>query len=151
MGKNKKTQSERDNVRNGLAERIALIILKVQGKWAIGMRNITSGLSTRSMKVYVILITLTMTGYAGLLVYSALNEADSPLLRIGSIHKPLIQTYKTEDENIKDTLMLLRLRKFHTYLDSLGMSASGRKTRDSLLKQRPGLLDSLNQLEALLK
>ena len=151
MGRNNKKQLRKDNTGNGLAERIASIILKVQEKWATGMRNITAGLSTRSMKVYVIMITLMMTSYAALLVYSAFSETSSQLPRIGNIHQPLMPTEKQEYENIKDTLMLLRLKKFHRYLDSLGMSESGRKTRDSLLKQRPGLLDSLNQLEAILR
>lgn len=151
MGRNKRKLPEKDNVRNGLAERIASIILKVQAKWATGIKNITTGLSTRSMKVYVILITMMMTGYTTFIVYSAFSETDNQLPRIGNIHKPLIPTGNQEYQNIKDTLMLLRLKKFHVYMDSLGTSENGRKIRDSLLLKRPGLLDSLNRLEELLR
>jgi hypothetical protein len=36
---------------------------------------------------------------------------------------------------------------FRHYLDSLQQTGNGRLTRDSILKQRPGLMDSLDMLE----
>lgn len=42
-----------------------------------------------------------------------------------------------------------RVHRFKIYLDSLSLSASGRKRRDSLLTIRPHLLDTLRYLETL--
>lgn len=40
-----------------------------------------------------------------------------------------------------------RIRQFKKYLDSLGTDATGARSRDSLLRHRPGLLDSIRQVE----
>ncbi|WP_448635363.1 hypothetical protein [Pedobacter panaciterrae] len=151
MGRNLKMIQEKVTAKKGLAEKIAFVLLKVQRKWATGMQKMTIGLSIRKLKVYVVIITLTMTGYTTFLVYSSLTDSHIRLPRMGSIQKPLMPKFDQEYTNNKDTLMLIRLKKFHKYMDSLDVSESGKKLRDSLLRQRPGLLDSLNQLEELLK
>ncbi|WP_447642613.1 MULTISPECIES: hypothetical protein [Chitinophagaceae] len=40
-----------------------------------------------------------------------------------------------------------RFRSFHLYMDSLARTASGRTLRDSINKARPGLLDTVIELE----
>ena len=42
-----------------------------------------------------------------------------------------------------------RIRAFQHYLDSLGRTAIGKLQVDSLLQRRPGLIDSLGQIERL--
>jgi hypothetical protein len=151
MGRNIKMMEEKESAKKGLAERIAFVILKIQRKWATGMQTMTIGLSIRKLKVYVVLITLTVTGYTTYLVYSSFTDSQTRLPRMGSIQKPLMPKFDQEYTNHKDTLMLIRLKKFRKYMDSLAVSESGKKISDSLLRQRPGLLDSLSQLEELLK
>jgi hypothetical protein len=151
MGRNIKMIQEKENMKQGLAERISFVILNIQRKWATGMQNMTIGLSIRKLKVYMVIITLSVTGYTTFLVYSSFTGSQTRLPRMGSIQKPLMPKFDQEYTSHKDTLMLIRLKKFHKYMDSLAVSEPGKKIRDSLLRQRPGLLDSLNQLEELMR
>ncbi len=43
-----------------------------------------------------------------------------------------------------------RIRQFRKYMDSLSQSKSGSVLRDSILKARPGLMDSIRRLENIL-
>ncbi|MBT2561292.1 hypothetical protein J7E50_10665 [Pedobacter sp. ISL-68] len=151
MMKNKDQVREKEQKKKGPAECIAFIVLKVQSKWAGGMQRLTSGLSTRALKVWVINIAVLATCYSAFIIYAALWQSDNLFPKIESIQKPLMPVGKNDYKKQDDTLMLLRMKNFHRYLDSMGKSESGRKARDSFLQQRPGLLDSLHHLEELLK
>ena len=50
-----------------------------------------------------------------------------------------------------DSVLQNRIQSFHKYIDSLSRSQAGRKTRDSLLAVRPGLMDSVRMAESLIK
>ena len=43
--------------------------------------------------------------------------------------------------------ILQRIKIFHTYMDSLGRTNTGLMTHDSILRARPGLMDSIDLLE----
>ena len=51
---------------------------------------------------------------------------------------------------VTDTLLLNQIAAFKNYMRKLEVSESGRKTRDSLLEARPGLMDSISMAETLL-
>jgi hypothetical protein len=144
-------KTNQNHGKKGLAESIATVILKVQDKWAKGMQTITSGLSTRALKLYVINIAVLASCYSAFIIYSAIWQSANLFPKIENIQKPFMPAGRSEYVPRGDTVMRKRIRKFHQHLDSLGRSESGRKVKDSFMRQRPGLMDSLYHLEELLK
>lgn len=50
---------------------------------------------------------------------------------------------------VPDTLLQQQLAAFRRYMNDLNTTEAGRKTRDSLLRARPGLMDSIAIAETL--
>jgi hypothetical protein len=65
-----------------------------------------------------------------------------------SISKDVFENDNRTSDILPET-ELIKIENFQKYIDSLSKSVSGQKVKDSILKFRPLLMDSINQLEKL--
>jgi hypothetical protein len=126
---------------------IAAFIQKLQGGWAKGMSRLFSKLSPAWAKTVVIGCFLLMTAYSALLFCSAFSKPDKMFEKPAILLKPLPAVKPIGVPPALPDKLQGRIQRFRHYIDSLSASANGRKLRDSLFKKRPGLLDSLRQIE----
>lgn len=126
---------------------IAACIRKLQEGWAKGMSRLFAKLSPAWAKTVFICSFLLMAGYSVVLVASAFSKPDK-MFEKPALHFKAMPSQKPLDRPpaLPDN-MIGRIQRFRRYLDSLASSANGRQVRDSLFKKRPGLLDSLQQIE----
>ena len=119
----------------------------MQAKWAAGMDRLFNRLSPGRRKAAMACLFLL------LLTYSTVQLARS-FEGIAAARKPVAISVPV---NIKENRALalpdkipkavIRIIRYRRYLDSLGATEQGRQLRDSLLRQHPGLMDSLVLVE----
>jgi hypothetical protein len=123
---------------------------KVQRKWADWMNRQVARLSLKSQKiVFVVWAALMFLACSYTIVSNTVNRPSKvktsnqmklPRLRL---QQPASRSIEVSDE------MYQRVRAFKRKMDSLGRTQHGQLSRDSLLKTRPGLMDSIKMVEQL--
>lgn len=129
---------------------LQLIYLKAKARWAEWMDRNSSKLGAREIKILFIVVTALFGTLCILLILSG----GQMFYTKPSIRPDIIQTIRAPSAAINtqsplDTLAMRQIRAFHSYMDTLSVTEGGRKTRDSILEARPGLLDSIRILEAM--
>ncbi|ALM50167.1 hypothetical protein AMR72_15455 [Flavobacterium psychrophilum] len=115
--------------------------------WVKQMVNLSSKLSISQQKILFIVICIFCCGYSSFLIlqgFSVIN--DTKAIPINSIarpdsRKPII---KKEDHKSGE---IARIRYLLSIMDSLKDNPSGKPQYDSIVRYRPGLLDTLKKLE----
>lgn len=152
----KKREDRRKNkdVKEEVASKIFQLILKMQNCFATVMTKITKGMSASSMKWSLILFIVAGSALSIYCVASAFLKKDkTQAVTIDRIRVP--QFYdKNADELMPQDFFISKeeheeLQAFQRYMDSLHHNKSGQHIYDSIMLYRPGLSDSLNQLEKL--
>ncbi|XHR94312.1 hypothetical protein ACFJIV_29175 [Mucilaginibacter sp. UC70_90] len=133
-----------------VAGRIASGILWLQKHWAEAMSRQSEKLRPGSRKVILAVCCLSMLLYSSFLLASGFSGHTRLIAGPTSIRIPkgVILPQDTMRRAVTPGFMK-PITKFHEYLDSLEHTTEGRHTRDSLLRKRPGLLDSIRHLEQL--
>jgi len=131
-----------------MALHLATFFRTVQERLASCMARWTASLSKRALQFVVFLFCLLFGG-ASLFTFLDVFRQNAPTLM-----KPATLTVP---KNYKQSGVVLtplltpqdreHISRFKTYLDSLYRSEEGRAVYDSLLRERPGLLDSLRMIE----
>ncbi len=145
---NKKPSAGQDLRQWRMAAKIAAGLHWVQRSWADCMNKSFGRLSPRGRKWALLLFFFGMMIYSGLLVVSAFKQGihfiDAPV----KLSLPdVLRKTSPPPASPGQPSFLLPIKKFRHYLDSLGSTENGRLIRDSLLRKRPGLLDSIRQIE----
>ena len=96
------------------------------------------------LKLYTFLFLLFFGSWNGWIIVQALRH---PHPAIPSTQLRLSHPVLPSVRPAVDPSSLAGIRKFRSWLDSLQADTSGRKLYDSILQQRPGLLDTLQKLE----
>ena len=104
----------------------------------------TLTLSRARLKLYTVMFLLFFGSWDGWIIVQALRHPH-PAIPVGQLHlsHPVLPSVRPP----ADPFSLVGLQKFRSWLDSLQKDTTGRKVYDSLVQQRPGLLDSLRKLE----
>lgn len=127
------------------------LYLRTKIKWAGWMHRQSLRLGRRGVIISLAVFTCIFGACCLLLIFKGgLNMSSSPAVkpdRIISIRAPDEPEFPTA---VTDTLLLNQIAAFKSYMRKLEASESGRKTRDSLLRARPGLTDSIRMAETLL-
>ncbi len=130
-----------------IATTIARKVLLVQSRSAIYMNRKTSAFSRRR---WAILIILFAVGWSLLLISITIDYGFTIRPRVptishfkSTISAPSPQTY-VEPEAISNA-EFLKIHRVHTWLDSLVIGSKNHF--DSIMKNRPGLLDSIIKVE----
>jgi len=96
------------------------------------------------LKLYAVLFLLFFGSWDGWIIVQALRHPHPPM-SVGQPHlsHPVLPSVRPP----VGPSSLVGIQKFRSWLDSLRADTAGRKVYDSILQQRPGLLDSLGQIE----
>lgn len=133
-----------------LRKHINLHYLRLQMAWAGWMERQSQKLGRRgqiaAFAIFLALsscccIFLITCGFGWLLQHSEVQLTPVKTLRIDGRDQP--------DSPPSDTTMARDLQAFHIYMDSLAVSVNGKHLRDSILRARPGLMDSIRMAESL--
>ena len=150
--KNKKKNSATANsVHDKLAGGIAQFLLSLQNRFATFMSKNINRLST---KIKQLLLALFCIVCMACIVY-ALADAFKPLKKVGWVFPsdpPSVKmiNHLSPDYSPEPTISkaeIIRIQRFKNYMDSLNQSESGKLLYDSILKARPGLMDSISTIE----
>lgn len=134
---------------------LAATITGFQKRWASFMQQWMERLSLRGKKVTVIAFCIVWSGYCFLILYRSFYNKKKTLFSITSIQQPAHIT-ETGDLRIANDVIIsatdyLQITQFRKYIDSLWPFPAGKRLADSILLNRPGLMDSIRQLEAIYK
>ncbi len=133
-----------------LAIRIANAVIKLQTQFALFLSKITANLSVNSLKLVVLIFC---TGWFAVSMYFIATEfvKDTPhsYVIISHLKSPPLITSRIKI-NLNMSIVITdeehkELQQFQKYMDSLRQCS--KKQYDSILSGRPGLMDSLTQLE----
>jgi hypothetical protein len=104
----------------------------------------TLTLPPAQLKGYVVLVLLFLGSWNGWIIVQALQHPHRPIpAQQLPLSHPLLPTVRSP----VDPSSLAGIRTFRSWLDSLQADTMGRKIYDTILQQRPGLLDSVRQIE----
>jgi hypothetical protein len=127
-------------------------VKRFQRLWADFMQRQTERLSVRGKQVIVISICVLSAVYCSHVIYQSFLSRRSSIFSVTPIHTPSLVTH-TGEANAGSTIMpeaqYRQISNFRKYIDSLNTSVYGKSIADSLLRLRPGLMDSIRQLEAI--
>ena len=133
-----------------LPQQLYALRLQTQVVWVEWMEARAARLSRKGQYLALGLFVAVATGFCTLMLFGGLGNIIGFTAKpdaIRSVAAPRISSPKVAPD---DSLLQERLAIFHHYWDSLSLTVSGRKTRDSLLQARPGLLDSISIAEQLI-
>ncbi|GGB64669.1 hypothetical protein GCM10007424_00700 [Flavobacterium suaedae] len=136
--------------RPSLQQQIHALRLRTQLAWVEWMEAKAARLSRKGQYLLLGLFMAVSAGFCTLMLFGGLGNLmrfNAKPAAIRSVDAPRIRSSKVAPN---DSLLQERLAIFHHYWDSLSLTVSGRKTRDSLLQTRPGLLDSISIAEQLI-
>lgn len=127
-----------------------LLYLKAKVSWCEWMSRRSARLAPKVAKTLFIVITSLLAGLSLLMILSGGQVLyNKPHIRPEAIQTIRAPSAATSNDAIGDTLTLKQIKAFHKYMDTLARSEKGRKTRDSILEARPGLLDSIRIVESM--
>jgi hypothetical protein len=134
-----------------VAGKIAGFIVKVQTKFADVMNRNFSGISTRRMKIILFLFCLVSGGLSIYYIVNAVftHDKKNNSFKIDQVDVPKHYD-KTGDELTHpqifvDEETMKNIESFKQYMDSLKTEST--KQYDSVMLERPGLMDSIKMLE----
>ena len=133
---------------DNIARKISNCLLNLQSGFALFMGKQTAGLSTISKKIMFIVVCLLFTTISTSLIVHAIISKPS-LNKINITHIRFIPPVKDENHSIIVITQAAynKLQLFKRYMDSLRMDKTGKKSYDSILISRPGIMDSVTLLE----
>ncbi len=119
---------------------------RLQKRWADWMAMKFNGRSKRTLLVGLSLFVAFSMIYNGWVLIGSPRGSE---IRVGSIKIP---KNPEQPQILRDayTVELKRIRTFRKFMDSIRASPDGRIVYDSIMKARPGLLDSARSLENLI-
>jgi hypothetical protein len=123
---------------------------RIQEGWASWMMKCTKNFSRRTWLAILILFVLSTSTFCVYLAISSFGRNENSSILIVRIKKPIHihETGKTFPEDLKvSEAEYDRIKKFRVYMDSLARSPAGKILYDSIISNRPGLMDSVAFLE----
>ncbi len=123
----------------------------VQTKWAKWMGRRTENLSRRKMILLLLLFTSLTAGHSIFLIGKSVsgNQANSVSVTDVKIPKHVTKLggARPQQDITVNNDVFQRIIHFREYMDSLARNADGKAMYDSIVANRPGLLDSINLVE----
>ena len=142
-------------VKEKIASKIVSFILKMQTGFANYMNKKTRNIPNPTMKIIVISFCIVFGTYSIYLVTDSVLRKNEKVktIQIDRLNVPKYIDRSTDNpsgiENRVTKSLYEKLQAFRYYMDSLHSSTSGRHIYDSILLNRPHLMDSVLLLEQL--
>lgn len=143
-------KNQNKSYKPSLQQHMHALRLRTQLTWVEWMEAKAARLSRKGQYLSLGLFMTVSTSFCTLMLFGGLGNLMGFTTKpeaIRSVAAPRISSPKVVPH---DSLLEERLASFQHYWDSLSLTVSGRKTRDSLLQVRPGLLDSIRIAEQLI-
>ncbi len=134
-----------------VANRIVSVCIRFQKKWAELMQHYTEQLPRNGKLIMFFLFCIIGGSLSLYLIASSIMRQSASSFTITHF-KATPFVAKSGDENTKASVIVTKaeyekIQRFRLYMDSLPRSPSGKKVYDSILKHRPGLMDSVLFIE----
>ena len=150
--KRKKTETtETDESNDKILRQIVNTCLRMQNGWAQWMGRRTQHLSHRTLLLLLLIFIVVAGGYSIYLIGQSFSGKQTQTFSVTPIRKPghVLQTGDIESKpdvivNKQDYQGIIR---FRGYKDSLTRSPAGKAAYDSIILNRPRLLDSIRFIE----
>lgn len=118
-------------------------------KWLIGMANFlqrkTNRYSVKKKKLLLLLFTIVFLTESSIVTIQSLRRRNIKPVAIDRIKTIPIEN-NSSDVKVITREELQKIKRFKNYIDSLHTTVQGEKFSDSLLHDRPHLMDSINFL-----
>jgi hypothetical protein len=138
-----------DKMVNGIVEKVTTFQLR----WASFMQRSCERFSIKAKKYITVITVLFASVYSLYIIASSIIQKPKKAYRIATIHTPAYTTKTGEEKIFSNNLIpekeYHKIIRFHQYMDSLNQTTKGKKIADSILHNRPGLMDSTLQLKKL--
>ena len=136
---------------DGIAKKIVASCIRLQERCAAFMQKQTERFSRNGKLIALFLFCLIAGSMSIYLMAASLMEYRDVPIKILSIKAPL-QSGRSAGDNYRSSIVITkqeyqRIEHFRHYMDSLSRTLSGKRVYDSILKQRPGLMDSIAFIE----
>lgn len=151
----RKSVSQQNESGEGLSSNIKRYVAKKEGNLAGYLNKKVNGLSVKGQMFFLFAFC---TLFGGVSLYLVLNTFLGPNSSSSSIKPQSINIprnlNKTGEENIYPNLLVTeedikQVRAFRLFMDSLHLTPNGKPIYDSILTNRPGLMDTISMLEQL--
>ena len=147
----KKAPDKADYFQGNVLRQLEEANLRLQHKCAHWMEKKTAHLSRKSWILILICFTVLTSGYSICLMIGNFSYTAINVEAITTIAKSKYgRQANAEKDKINVPISNAEFEKivhFRKYMERLGHSATGKKVQDSIMRYRPGLLDSLTIVE----
>ena len=132
-------------------QRWATAIDKRQRRWAILLNQQAEKYSKQSKQIFLVIFCVLFGGGSIYIMVRAI-ENPSGRLRIERMSFPRYATGSDTSSTFQPTVVLTEkqyrnIQRFKKYMDSLQTTTAGKLKYDSIIKTRPGLIDSIVFIE----
>jgi hypothetical protein len=146
-------QSNESNVQDKVAKGIAGLLLSIQNRFTSFMSARINSLSSRSKRVCLGFFCLIFGGFSVHVFFGAFDDSGNSGKTIKPDQVVVPKYYNQADTDVNESLVtekdIMRINRFKIYMDSLSLSTEGKAEYDSILKERPGLMDSIKAIEGM--
>lgn len=149
----RKTQSsvKENAAQERLANNIVSACIRFQQRWADFMQHHTERLSRNGKLIILSLFCLTAGSLSVYFIVSSVMSRKASSITVIHFKQPPYAV-KSGDENTKALVIVseaeyTKILRFKLYMDSLARSPSGKELYESILSERPGLMDSVLLIE----
>lgn len=140
-----KSAAENTDRKSRKTGKIQQFFNRMQQAWASWMQKKTNRMSKATLLGVLALLVVCSTVY-NFSILTDLGKQDK--LPVAPITAPvLLQHVKTSPADSIDTARMERISTFSRYMDSLTQTPQGKALHDSIVRARPGLLDSVRMIE----
>lgn len=149
--KKKEVDESRKTISDKVAGKIAGAGIKIQQAFACKMNKMFENMNVARIKIMLIVFCVTAGGYSVYLLANSILKKDSKqeVFKIEQVDVPKHFDKSGEEtimsEAIIDEQTYNQIQEFKKYMDSIRVHE--RKEYDSIIINRPGLLDSVQMLE----
>lgn len=155
LSRNRKNakESKESKVQDRVAKGIAGFLLSMQSRFAFFMDGRINKLSNQSKQICLVVFCLVFGGFSIYAFVGAFRNSESSAKRLKPDQVAVPKYYDRTDSEINEASVserdIMRINRFKKYMDSLKRSATGKQVYDSILRTRPGLMDSIQVIEQL--
>ncbi len=153
--KNKNTETSKDSIKDKAASGIAKLINGIQNKFGETLNKKTANLTQRGKIILLIVFCVVFGGGSIYIIIEGLSSSNesSKILKSKFISVPK-HVDKTGEGSPQINVFITaedirRITQFRRYMDSLKTTKQGLQIHDSIISARPGLMDSLTEVERL--
>jgi hypothetical protein len=149
--KNNRKNDAIESIKSSLWQKFEQANLRLQHKCAQWLERKTSHFS-RLYWIVILFLFIVFTGGCSIyVIVTSFSGNTAKNITVIPITKPTnsvpIKEKNTPLNSIISKAEFEKIIRFRRYMDSLGRSPTGKKTHDSIVLYRPGLLDSLTIIE----